>query len=151
MKILTKKSTDIVIFGTNNNNAQVIIDGNYITIDSIRIYGLTEYNLIEDNNVQLPNPFFVGYQTYSAGTFQFTQGYLDWNPKAHDCISSVKTEYIDKSNNQSYTPEQRQSFLNYANSLTPIISSTYIQPGLQVPIPPDQDYYWQPNCMNGPE
>lgn len=151
MKILRKKETNIVIFGTNNNNAQIVIDGPYITIDSVRIYGLTDYDIIEDNSIQLPNPFFVGYQTFVDGVFEFTPNYLAWNTKAFPCIKSVQDEYVAKSKDPVYSQQERDSFAEYASSLDPIFNITYIDPGFQVPIPPDEDYVWQPACMIGPE
>jgi len=151
MKILRKKDTNIVIFGTNNNSAQIVIDGPYITIDSVRIYGLTDYDIIEDSNIQLPVPFFVGYQTFVGGVFEFTPNYLTWNSKVFPCVKSVQDEYVAKSNDPSYSQQERDSFLEYAVSLNPIFNVPYIDPGFEVPFPPDEDIFWQPSCMIGPE
>jgi hypothetical protein len=147
MKLIKNKLNDVILLGTNNNDSQIIIDGDFIIIGDIKIYGLSNYDIIEDNNIMLPNPFIVGYQTYVDGTFILNQNYLKWNNDIKECINMVYTEYLNKSNDMSYSESERSEFLQYSNSLIPYIHSEFIGPEFIFKEPPDEDFFWSPSCF----
>ena len=92
MKLIYRNTDSIIIWGTNDNETNVeVIDNNFVVNGSVVARGVDENNftLVEDANVNLIDPFFVGYVLFVNGVFEYTNEYTLWNEKTHNCISSL--------------------------------------------------------------
>jgi hypothetical protein len=150
MKIIYRNSDNIVIWGTNDNNIQVEVINNDFLVDGVVVaknVNENQFSLLEDNNEVLSNPFFVGYVTYVNNYLTPTQSYLDWNLKIHNCITSVRNEYYNKSQNPEYSEKERASFVVYYSELDVIYNNTYIDPSWTFPCPPDEINPYYPPCF----
>lgn len=149
MKLIYRNTDSIIIWGTNDNETNVeVIDNNFVVNGSVVARGVDENNftLVEDANVNLIDPFFVGYVLFVNGVFEYTNEYTLWNEKTHNCISSLSVEYTDKSNDPQYTDEERAAFLEYVDALSLISSVEFIAPYFTYPTPPDEEFPYIPAC-----
>lgn len=148
MKIIIRKSDSVVIWGTDDNETIVeLIDNNFVVNGQIVATDVddSKYTLIEDINVVLIDPFFVGYVTYN-NEFQYTPEYIAWNNKTHNCLLQLTLEYDEKSEDIFYTDEERIAFAEYVQTLSYITLNEYIQPEFSYPTPPDEEFPFTPIC-----
>lgn len=136
MKIITRNTENIVIWGTDNNETTIeIIDTNFVVDGIIVARNVQENNyvVIEKPELQLPTPFYPGFVKYEDETFSYTEQYLNFNQKVHSCIEQVYNLYLE-------------SFPEYAEVLYSTMQQVFIEPSYQIPCPPDQEYPWYPSC-----
>ena len=136
MKLIIRKSDNVAIWGSDNNQTTVEVVDNKLVIDGVVIatgVDETNYTLVEEAERNLISPFFPGYVKYESEILSYTQQYLNMNEKFHSCTSTVYLEYQD-------------SHPEYADELLSILNIQYLEPSYQIPTPPDQDFPWYPNC-----
>lgn len=148
MKILIRKSDSVVIWGTDNNAIVVEVIDNGLYIDGQLIAtNVNEQNfqLIEEDGVNLINPFFIGYTNYQNG-FNYTNEYIFWNNKTHNCLLELTFQYEAKSEDILYTDEERIAFSEYVTALNYAFELQYLQPTFSYPTPPDEQFPFVPTC-----
>ena len=150
MRILVRKRDNIVIYGTNDNSVSITVSGSKLTIGSFVIKGYTpeDFDIIEDDSATLIDPFFSGYVQYVEGEMSLTSEYYDYNSRVKSCIANVVEEYQNKSNDESYSSEERADFLQYSQDLDAYLQSiTHVSPSYTFDTPPGEIFPWKPNCM----
>jgi hypothetical protein len=150
MKIIVRKSDATIIWGTDNNNTEVVVSNNDLVIDGVVLatnVNSGEYELVSDTQSTLPSYFFVGYSVYVNEVVSPSDEYILWNNKIHDCISTVQQEYIAKSLDEKYTKEERDAFFDYNLSLEELLEIEYIEPSFTFPCPPDEIFPYYPPCL----
>jgi hypothetical protein len=148
MKIIVRKSDNVVIYGTNNNDTSIeVIDNNLIIDGQIIATDVTEDNfeLVSDPNIDLIDPFFVGYVAW-IGIFAYTEEYGKFNAKTHICLQEIRETYYLKSIDPKYTTEERESFVEYYTLLDEYVNTTYLDPTFSYPCPPDEVFPYYPPC-----
>jgi hypothetical protein len=148
MKIIVRKSDNVIIYGTNDNDTIIeVVDGNLLIDGQVIATDVKQedYDLIESPLMNLIEPFFVGYILWDDGFF-YTQEYIDFNINAHRCLLQIQDVYYAKSTDPEYTPEERQSFADYCESLGVYITQTYLEPTFMYPCPPDEIFPYYPPC-----
>ena len=148
MKIIIRNSDKVLFWGTNNNNCEIEFTDNKFIVDGkvvLTNIKQTEYELIEDSAKQIPEDAFVGYVTYT-NVFEFTDEYLAFNTKTHNCLSTLRDEYYLKSQDDSYGEEERQNFSDYCGLLDIEKQVEHINPSFTYPIPPDSEFPFIPAC-----
>jgi hypothetical protein len=148
MKIIVRKSDNVVIYGTNNNDTTIeVVDNNLIIDGQVIATDVTEDNfeLVSDPTINLISPFFVGYVAW-IGTFTYTEQYQLFNVKTHNCLQEVRSAYYLKSQDPNYSVEERTAFKEYEESLEPLINTTYLEPTFLYPCPPDEIFPYYPSC-----
>jgi hypothetical protein len=148
MKIIVRKLDSVIIYGTNDNETNIeVIDNNFVVNGNIVATNVNEqnYDLIESPLQNLIDPFFVGYTIWDDGFF-YSQEYIDFNAKTHNCLQEVKDAYYLKSQDPQYSEEERQSFTDYCGVLDVEISVTYLNPAFVYPTPPDEMSPYIPSC-----
>jgi len=149
MKIIFRKSNNIVIWGTDNNSTQAeLVDGNFIVDGQVVARGVNadNFELVEDLNSSLCTPFFVGYASYVDGYLAPTEEYYSWNGKQKTCIQEVRLEYYLKSQDTQYTDEERQAFVDYYTLLDELNQTEFLDPTFSYPVPPDETFPYIPSC-----
>ena len=150
MKVIYRNINSIVVWGTDDNSAQVqVVNNNFVVNGVVVVTNVNEneFSLVEDENATLCNPFFVGYATYIDGYLAPTESYLLWNDKQKTCIQEVRLEYYLKSQDPQYTEEERQSFVEYYTLLDEILNIEFLSPSWTFPCPPDEMFPYYPPCF----
>lgn len=148
MKIIVRKSDNVVIYGTNDNNTTIeVIDNNLVINGDVIATNVNEgdYDLVTAEDENLPTPFYVGYTTYSSG-FSWSSEYSTWNLKTHDCLKTLESQYIAKSEDTSYSEAERIAFLSYVDECILAWETTYLPPTFEYPCPPDELFPFYPSC-----
>lgn len=150
MKIIVRKSDNVVIYGTDDNNTTIeVVDNNLVINGDVIATNVNEsdYDLVTAEDEQLPTPFYVGYTTYiySSG-FSWSADYSSWNLKTHDCLKTLESQYSAKSEDPSYSPEERSAFLDYVVQCIAAWNVIYIPPTFEYPCPPDETFPFYPSC-----
>ena len=149
MKIIVRKLDSIIIYGTNDNATTIDVVDNDLVIDGQVIatnVNEFDYDLIENTGQDLIEPFYVGYTTYTNGVFAYTESYLLFNTKTHNCLITLSEEYTVKANDPAYTDEERIAFEEYVQTLNVVSQSEYLQPVFEYPCPPDELFPFYPKC-----
>lgn len=149
MKIITRKSDSVIIYGTNDNSTTIeVIDGNLLINGDVIATNVSEsdYDLIENTGQDLRTPFYVGYMTYINGVFNYSSSYIAWNSKTHNCLDILIYQYYQKSEDDSYSEYEREQFRTYAMELEPIVAIQYLEPTFEYPCPPDELFPFYPLC-----
>lgn len=150
MKIIVRKADSVIIYGTNNNQTTIeVINNNLVINGQIIATNINENNfeLVEDDTIDLINPFFVGYTAW-LGYFEYTEEYQNFNSKTSSCLQKIREEYYLKSQDSQYSDEEKQSFVEYYTLLDNILNIEYLEPTFSYPIPPDESFPYYPNCSN---
>jgi len=150
MRILVRKRDNMVIYGTNDNSVSITVSESKLTIGSFVVKGYTpeDFDIIEDDSATLIDPFFSGYVQYIEGEMSLTSEYADYNSRVKSCMGTVVQEYLDKSNDESYSSEERADFLQYSQDLDAYLqSTTHVPPSYTFDTPPGEIFPWQPSCM----
>jgi len=148
MKIIVRKRDNNVIYGTDDNSVNITMDGSTLSIGSFKIknYTPSDFFLVEDDSVNLINPFFSGYVEYNNAELSLTNTYTEYNTNIKIIINNIINEYTEKSSDDSYSSEERAEFLEYAQDLeTYLEDTTYVPPSYIFKTPPDQLYPWYPS------
>lgn len=149
MKLIVRNRDNNVIYGTDNDSVSIVIDGTTLHIGdfSIHNYKESDFTIVEDSSSNLIDPFFPGYVLYIDGEMAYTDEYIDFNTSIHSCINSIADEYLVKSQDESYTADERQAFSDYSDILDEDLLIQYISPSYNFETPPDEMFPWSPACM----
>lgn len=149
MKIIVRTSDNVVIYGTNDNTTTIEVVNNNLLINGVVIatnVNESEYDLIEDYNQSLIEPFYVGSVVYYTGTFAYSTEFQLFLEKTHNCLSEVRDIYYLKSQDPQYSPEEKQSFIDYYTELDSINNIAILPPTFEYPTPPDEMFPYYPSC-----
>ena len=153
MKILKKNDSQVVIYGTNNDNCRYEIINDTLYLDHTVINNFSNYNatVYEYNGINLNDPFYSGYHYYiPQNGWTFTEMYEETNTKNKDNLLRLIDEYEIKINNPDLTPAERIQYERYIDSLINL-NIQYTPPVFQWPIPPDYvcaTYDYDPFSLN---
>jgi hypothetical protein len=150
MKIIVRKSDSVVIWGTNNNNSVIeVIDNNLIIDGQVIVTDVNEDNfeLVDQPTLNLLDPFFVGYVSW-VGYLTYTETYQEFNSTTKNCLQEVRNNYYLKSQDTTYTQEEKQSFTDYYTLIDEILNIEYLDPTFSYPCPPDENFPYYPPCSN---